>query len=195
MRDTPFTLRPVRSADAPALRELFEALSPLARQRRFHGAVAGLTPDRLRRMTGIDPRREAAIVVLMCHAQGEHLVADARFVVDASGSAAEFAIVVAEGWRDLGIGTLALAGLQGAASERGLRWLYGSVLADNAPMLALLRRCGFHCVPNRRDARLIVAEWHAAAPVPAVPPRAPGRLFDRLRATFAAKPGFSRQRA
>jgi acetyltransferase len=141
----------VRAQDAPALDELIEALSGPDRRRRFHGAVSGVSRARLERMAAIDPRHELALVVTAEESAGETLVADARCVVDGTGQDAEFALMVAPHWRRRGIGEHALDALRRAAAQRGLRWLYGSVLADNAPMLALVRRCGFHCTPQRGD--------------------------------------------
>jgi hypothetical protein len=57
-----------------------------------------------------------------------------------------------------GLGARATITLRDAAASAGLRWLYGSVLADNAPMLALVQRCGFLCTPNRRDPGLVGIE-------------------------------------
>ena len=86
------------------------------------------------------------------------LVADARYVVDATRRGAEFALMVAGAWQRRGIGERAVAALQRAAAAAGLRWLYGSVLADNAPMLALMRHCGFLCTRSRVDRDLVSVE-------------------------------------
>lgn len=149
-------LRPVRPQDAAALATLIEGLSARDRRWRFHGAVTGVTPARLAGMAAPDPAHELAFVVAA--PSGGPLLADARCVVDASGHGAEFALMVAAGQRRLGLGAWALAGLRGAAAARGLRWLHGTTLADNRPMLALLRRAGFLCTPHRRDDRLVVVE-------------------------------------
>jgi acetyltransferase len=161
-------LRPVRSHDAAALQALIEGLSPRDRRWRFHGAVRGVTPERLDGMTRLDAARGLAVVVAA--EPGGPLLADARCVLDGTGGA-EFALMVAAGRRRLGIGAWALAGLRAAAAARGLRWLHGTILADNTPMLALLRGAGFLCVPRHGDARLVGVELclqaaGAAAPRP-----------------------------
>lgn len=157
-------LRPVCPHDAQALATMLAGLSPLARRRRFHGAVNAVAAARLHDMAGADGHHQIAIVALAEHEGRTALVADARCVTDASGSAAEFALVVAEGWRGRGIARRCLAALRRAAADEGLHWLYGHVLADNLPMLALLRRCGFALSPHRGDAGLVVAEARCAAP-------------------------------
>lgn len=160
------TLRPVRASDADAIDALIEGLSPRERRWRFHGAVTGVTPSRLARMADVDPARELALVVTA--PTGGPLLADVRCVIDdagdATGDGAEFALMVAAGHRRQGLGALALAGLGRAAAERGLRWLYGTVCADNLPMLELLHNGGFLCTPHRRDARLVTVEICLQAP-------------------------------
>lgn len=175
---TPLTLRPVQAGDAPALAALVEALPTQQRRWRFHGAVAALAGVRLERMTHPDPRHELALVVARPGPGGEELLADARCVVDATGRNAEFALMVAAPWQRRGIGARALAALQQAAARRGLHWLYGSVLADNAPMLSLVRQCGFRATPHRGGQPLVVVESHLArlvarppSPVAAAPAR------------------------
>lgn len=155
---TPLTLRMLRTSDAGALNELIDELSPTDRRRRFHGAVNGVSTAWLSRMASIDPQRELALVVTAQRRGRELLVADARCVVDATGQDAEFALMVGAGWRRRGIGERALLALADAAAQRGLQWLYGSVLVDNLPMLALVRGCGFLGTPHRSDRRLIVVE-------------------------------------
>jgi acetyltransferase len=161
---TPLLLRAVRSHDADALNALIEGLSPLDRRWRFHGAVTGVTRTRLEHMTRVNPGRELALVVTTTAVAGETLVADARCVTDATGHDAEFALMVARTWRRRGIGEHALAALQCLAAQRGLRWLYGSVRADNAPMLALVRRRGFHCTPQRGDRQRMAVEARLQPP-------------------------------
>lgn len=156
---TPLTLRALHPGDADALAQLIDELPTPDRRRRFHGAVNGVSTAWLSRLTSVDPAREIALVVTARRHGREQLVADARCAVDMTGQDAEFALMVAGGgWRRRGIGQRALLGLAEAAGERGLQWLYGSVLSDNLPMLALVRRCGFLGTPHRSDRRLVVVE-------------------------------------
>jgi acetyltransferase len=164
---TAFILRPVQPEDTLALQALVEGLPYRDLRWRFHGAVKGVSGERLLRMTQVDPLREVALVGSLEAQGGSCLVADARFVVDEDdGDSAEFALMVSEAWRRLGVGALALVALQHAAAQRGLHWLHGSVCADNTPMLALLQHCGFRCHPHRGDRRLVVAEIGLHPPEP-----------------------------
>ena len=148
------TLRPVLPQDDVLLAALVEGLSPAARRNRFHGAVK-LSPIWLQQMSCVDYRQQLALVVTAQVAGAEQVVADARYVVEADGQGAEFALMVAEPWQHHGVGTWALRALQRAATQAGLRWLNGEVLEDNAPMLGLMRRSGFALCPHPEDERLV----------------------------------------
>lgn len=178
-------IRPIRPGDEPALAALFAALDPLSRQRRFHAPIDALTPQWLHELAEAGGAGRTVLVASAVHAGRETLVAEARCVTDASGSAAEFALTVAPRWRRQGIARRCLQALRDAAADDGLRWLYGHVLADNLPMLALLHHAGFTLSAHRRDATLVVAEARCRAeppPLPAPPPHPAGRipLFHRF---------------
>ena len=74
---------------------------------------------------------------------GETLLGVARYVLDKGDQAAEFALVVADSWQGRGIGRRLLAKLIEAARRRGVKVLYGDILATNRPMLALVSKLGF----------------------------------------------------
>jgi acetyltransferase len=74
---------------------------------------------------------------------GETLIGVARYVLERNNEAAEFAIVVADAWHGRGIGSRLLAKLIDVARRRGVRRLYGDILAQNRPMLELARKLGF----------------------------------------------------
>jgi acetyltransferase len=155
---TPMTVRKPEPHDAPALAELIGNLTPRDRRWRFHGTVNGVASKRLAQM--VHPQAGHELVLLgIAHRDGrDTLVADARCALDETGRAAEFALMVSEGWQRLGIGGFMVEQLRTAAADRGWRWLYGSVLSDNTPMQSLMRRCGFLCTPHRSDAGLVMVE-------------------------------------
>ena len=154
------TVRPVLPQDADAEQAFTMALSPASRRLRFHGAVKLLPDWLLHEMTAIDYRRQVALVAETVCDNGDEtrLVADARYVLvaDAPGSA-EFALAVAENWRGIGLGRAMLERLARHAWRQGLRRLEGTVLADNAPMLALLASLGATVRGDRHDASIVHA--------------------------------------
>lgn len=152
-------VRPVWPGDAAAEQAFVVALSPVSRRRRFHGAMKQLPTSVLQAMTAIDFRRHVALVAEAGCADGAaRLVADARYVRDDNGDA-EFAIAVADDWQGLGLGRALLHRLGRHARLSGVRTLRGSVLADNAPMLALMRSLGARLRGDLSDADLVQATF------------------------------------
>lgn len=148
------TLRPVLPQDAPLLGALVNRLSAAARRNRFHGVVK-LSPASLAYMACVDYRSHLALVISTLVDGVESLVADARYVVQADGLAAEFALMVDDAWQHQGMGTWALRSLQQAAAQAGVRQLHGGVMEANTPMLDLAQRCGFARCPAGDDAGVL----------------------------------------
>jgi acetyltransferase len=170
------TMRPVLPQDAELEQSLVRSLSPDARYNRFFNPVRELPPELLAQMTQIDYQRHVAVVAESFDGGVGRVIGEARYVVDDSGEAAEFAVVVADDWRRLGIAGRLLHALGRHACASGLKRLYGEVLASNAAMLAMLRRFGFARRMHAGDARLVhatlelQAAWRAK---PAPPLRGP----------------------
>lgn len=163
LRDgTPLTLRPVLPQDALLLAALIERLSPASRRNRFLGAVK-LSAERLMQLACVDYARQMALVVTSGHGADELVIAEARFCVDGTGSAAEFAIMVDDAWAGRGIGTWLMRALRRAAVDAGVQRLRGDVLASNAAMHALMQRCGFDSTPSDDDERLSCVEAYLYA--------------------------------
>lgn len=140
------TLRPVLPQDSPLLGALVNRLSAAARRNRFHGVVK-LSPASLAYMACVDYRSHLALVISTLVDGVESLVADARYVVQADGLSAEFALMVDDAWQHQGMGTWALRSLQRAAAQAGVRQLHGDVMEANTPMLDLAQRCGYASGP------------------------------------------------
>lgn len=152
-------LRPVQPGDAAAEQAFVTALSPASRRRRFHGAMKQLPESVLRAMTAIDFRHHVALVAEAGCADGAaRLVADARYVRDEHGEA-EFAVAVADDWQGLGLGRALLQRLGRHARLSGVATLRGSVLADNGPMLALMRSLGARLRDDLADATIVQATF------------------------------------
>jgi acetyltransferase len=136
-------VRPVHPQDAELARAFVRGLSPQSRYNRFHQALTDLTPEMARWATHVDYERHFALIAEVFHDGRETEIGAARYFVADGGEAAELAVAVADDWQRQGIGERLLRGLIQAAARRGVRWLEGEVLKDNAGMLALARRLGF----------------------------------------------------
>lgn len=149
------TVRPVLPQDAELEQRLVRGLSAQSRYARFLSPIRELSPQWLERLTRIDYARHVALVAESFDGHSRaRAVGEARYVVDASGTAAEFALLTADDWRRTGLGAGMLGMLIGHARRAGLQALYGDVLRDNDAMLGLARRLGFRRGSHPDDARL-----------------------------------------
>lgn len=173
-------VRSAKRADGEAVQQFVRELSPLARRRRFFGALSELSPAQLERLTGAQNPRDLSLVALSAHAGEPRIVAMAQYATDNPG-AAEFAVVVADAWQRQGLGARLLELMLGRAAEAGVQVLKGFALAENAPMLALAARLGF-ALTDDRDPDLVRLE----RPLP--PSRGARWVADRLRQFVACRP-------
>jgi GNAT superfamily N-acetyltransferase len=133
------TLRPIRIDDADALRRGFARLTPeQVRLRTFHRQNE-LTPAAAERLVRIDPETTSAWVAV--DAEGE-LRGEARLHADALDESGEFGVTVDPSYTGQGIGRALMQRLLDEARRRGLRTIWGDVLADNQTMLDFVKRIG-----------------------------------------------------
>lgn len=136
------TLRPLRREDRDIELAFVSGLSPETRSNRLLGGAKAITPEYIESLVSVDYSRDMALAATAMLG-GETLIGVARYVLDKNNESAEFAIVVADSWHGRGIGRRLLAKLIEIARRRGLKHLYGDILATNRPMLELARKLGF----------------------------------------------------
>jgi acetyltransferase len=139
---TSVTLRPLRPEDRDLESAFVRGLSPETRHNRLLGGAVAITREYIERLVSVDYSRDMALAATAM-LDGERLIGVARYVLDRNNEAAEFAIVVADSWQGRGIGKRLLAKLIEVARARGLKRLYGDILATNRPMLELVRKLDF----------------------------------------------------
>ena len=127
-------IRPVVPEDLNALRRFFAALSPATRRLRFHGQM-NVVPDRLlQALTTLDGREHVGFIAEADERAAEGgplVVAEARYARCRGSDAAELALVVADGWRRVGLGASLTQTLLHQARAAGVRRLCGDALRDN----------------------------------------------------------------
>lgn len=136
------TLRPLRPEDRDISFAFVSGLSPETRYNRLLGGAIAITREYIERLVTVDYSRDVAVAATAM-LDGDTLIGVARYVLDPDNASAEFAIVVADSWQGCGIGRRLLAKLIEVARRRGLKRLYGDILAMNRPMLGLVRTLGF----------------------------------------------------
>lgn len=135
-------LRPARPADAEPLARLYAAV-------RAEGRWLVTPPS------AVNPPSEAFFIAELIHADeaavlvaeaGGEVVGNALVMSDRDVSSRHVGILsltVADGWRDVGLGTALVAAAQDWVRERGLARLALSVFPDNARAIAVYTRAGF----------------------------------------------------
>lgn len=144
----PHVLRPLGPADEGRLISFFNSHTGETIRQRYGYQISEMTPERARRLVGVDQSRDVALGVFARAPDGEEVLhAVGRYLLDASGQSAEAAFVVRESKRGLGICTALLRALLHIARTRGMSFLGAQVQADNAPMLGIFRRHGGRVKP------------------------------------------------
>ena len=135
-------IRPIAPDDEPALRALFDRLSPETVRQRFFRYWRRLPDDWFHHFTHVDYVQRLALVGEVDAPDGPRVVGVARYEPGEEEGRAEVAIVVEDAWQGRGIGRRLLAELLAEAQARGIRRFHADVLADNQRRLTLIRRVG-----------------------------------------------------
>lgn len=138
-------LRHLGPADADELRAGFSRLSPESRYRRFFSPLPRLSDAMVRRLVGTDGHHHVALVAesLPYDDEPPAPLGVARYIrVADRPTAAEVAVTVVDEMHGRGLGRLLLEAITVIAREHGVAMIVASVLAENAPMNALIRRMG-----------------------------------------------------
>ncbi len=144
-------IRPIRPEDAMLTQEFVRGLSEQTKYFRYMQAIKELTPEMLVRFTQIDYDREMALIGVVEQEGDEVEAGVARYIARPGGEACEFAIVVSDAWRNLGIGARLMRSLMTNARLRGFRVMDGEVLTANTRMLALVKSLGFRIESDPGD--------------------------------------------
>jgi RimJ/RimL family protein N-acetyltransferase len=137
-----WTLRPARPTDGRSLARLFAAVR---REGRWLITTPGAVSEPSEAFWISEMVRAAEHLVLVAEADGE-VVGNVLVTVD-HGVATEhigiLSITIAEGWREVGIGSDMVAAAQHWAVERGLRKISLGVFPDNERAIAVYEKAGF----------------------------------------------------
>lgn len=140
----------MQPSDAPTLRRSFLTLTPDEVRMRFMHPIKELTPQYASKLATIDPEREFALVLVEAKPPDEALIgAVVRVALDEDGDQAEFAIIVGGDLKRQRLGRYLLTRAIEWSRKKGIPALYGLVLEDNHPMLALARNLGFSRHPSQ----------------------------------------------
>jgi acetyltransferase len=133
-------IRPVRPQDAPRLTDLVERTSADDVHLRFRGGLRHLPDALAARLSQIDYDREMALAAI---GQDGDVLGVSRLVSDPEGETAEFALLVRTDHQQHGLGRHLLQAIIDYGRARGLRQVWGEVMAGNERMLNLAAALGF----------------------------------------------------
>lgn len=148
------TLRPLRREDHDIEHAFVSGLSPETRYSRLLGGAVRITKEYIEKLTTVDFSRDMALAAALMLEDREVLIGVARYVLEPSSRACEFALVIADAWQGRGIGRRMMEKLIAVARSRGLERIYGDVLATNQQMLGLCRKLGFELHRTPDDATI-----------------------------------------
>jgi acetyltransferase len=140
------TFRPIRPEDEEMLTAFHATLSEESVRLRYFGPLSLETRTDYQRLVRIcfsDYDREMAIVAEHGTGASRKIVAVGRLNRLREQSAAEFAVLVADGWQGRGLGKCMLETLVKIGRAEKLQRIVGTILPSNRTMLGLCRLIGF----------------------------------------------------
>ncbi len=155
---TRILIRPIKPEDEEKHFAFFHSLSRQTNYYRFFSYRKQLTREQITRFTQIDYDREMAIIALVRENGREKTIGVNRMVYYPHRDRYEFALVVTDAWQGRGVGKILMEKLLAIARDRGLKTIYGQVLAENSRMLRFCRRFGFREVDSEGDVVLLRLE-------------------------------------
>ncbi len=144
LRDgTPVMLRPMKPEDEPLVSDFLGKCSEETIYFRYFRLVKKWTHEMLIRFTQNDYDRELGLMAIGQPPGPEVMMGVSRLVMAADRSMAEFAVIIADPWQGKGLGPKLVERITEIAREQGVQRLHGDVLAQNQPMLEMVKRLGF----------------------------------------------------
>jgi GNAT superfamily N-acetyltransferase len=137
------TIRSLAPNDKEAVRRFLGRLSRQSIRRRFFLPLPSVGDDVITRLVDGDHRRHEALIAL---ARGEVVALASYHRADADrapadpASGAEADVVVQDDWHRQGLASALLDELSVMARQEGITHFTATILAENAPMLALVRK-------------------------------------------------------
>ena len=144
-------LRPIRPEDEPLEEKMFTRFSEQTQRFRFFQLIKDITHELLVRYTQIDYDREIAIIAEVPDKGKKEMAGVVRLIADPYNETAEFAIVVADPWHNMGLGNKFTDYILEIARKRGIKKVYANVLHNNHIMLHIFRKRGFTIIKNEED--------------------------------------------
>jgi acetyltransferase len=149
-------IRRARSEDMALYPDFVHNVSAEDRRLRFFGGITALSAAQIDKLTELDYRHEMAFIALD---EGTgHMLGLVRLIDELGEKTAQFAILVRSRLKGHGLGWLLMRHVIDYAKEKGLRRVYGDVLAENTTMLQMCAELGFHAEDIGSNIRRVVLD-------------------------------------
>ncbi len=144
-------IRPIMPEDELMHLKFFYSLSKETNYYRFFSYRRKLSHEQLASFTQIDYGREIAIIAITKINGEDTIIGVNRLVHYPHEDKYEFAIVVTDNWQNQGIGYILMKKLLYIAKDRGIKEIYGSVLAINRKMITFCKKFGFEIIGSDNE--------------------------------------------
>ena len=145
------TFRPIRPEDEPRWHDLLASCSAESLRARFFSTIRKTTHKMAMRYCYIDYDREMAIVALINEGGKKRIIGVGRLVADPDHIDAEYAILLADEWQGVRLGTMLTSYCLKIAKRWGIRRVYGGTMIENRRMVATFREQGFDTVTEDEE--------------------------------------------
>jgi acetyltransferase len=140
---TPVLIRPMKPEDEHLASDLLDNCSERTIYFRYFRVIKSWAHEALIRFTQNDYDREIGIAAIGLPPGPTVMMGVGRLVMIPERDAAEFAVIVADPWQGKGLGPKLIERVIEIAKDNGVRTLSGEVLAENHPMLGMVKKMGF----------------------------------------------------
>ncbi len=149
-------IRRARSEDMALHPDFLRNVSAEDLRLRFFGRITELSAAEIDKLTRLDYRHEMAFIAL--DQDTGHMLGLVRLIDELDEETAQFAILVRSQLKGHGLGWLLMRRIIDYAKEKGLRRVYGDVLAENTTMLQMCAELGFHAEDIGSNIRRVVLD-------------------------------------
>jgi len=144
-------LRPIKPEDEPMWHDLVASCSKESLWFRFRYLFKHSTHEMATRFCFIDYDREIAIVAEAEEDEGRKLLGVGRLVADADHTNAEYAVLVADAYQGVGLGSLLTDYCLEVCKQWGINTVVAEMAPDNTRMLAVFENRGFEFDRSESD--------------------------------------------
>lgn len=136
-------IRPIKTTDAPRLKDLFSRLSQETIHARFLGLMRALPDDLLYQFTHLDYISHFALAAAIREEPGESVIAVGRYAWNDEIQMPELAFAIRDDWQGKGLGTVLFHHIAEAAIKNGFIRFHCLVKPDNNAMRGIIEKSGF----------------------------------------------------